>query len=306
MRSGGPTSRCVAAAALWLAAIGSLGAADPAALLAEGWQEYQFQSFDKATRLFDEAVGAAADGETRIQARTGIAMVAQFREQGRDLDRAEGIYREILKEGPTGERLCLVQSMLAECLASKGKLEEADRLWDAAVSGFPNSLLAQDALLRRTVAHLKGFDSEESMEAIRYLEARRTVFPPADRERPALSPGFDLLLGDFWFWRKDYARAREAYIRYVAVGSTQTTAYSQRASAIMRIARISEDFLNDSKTAGAYYRMLVEETPNDVRSYFSLEKAARYGAIAPDEVRRLGLYGVTDDILREIFEGRED
>jgi tetratricopeptide (TPR) repeat protein len=211
------------------------------------------------------------------------------------------LYEELLASGIAGEARLLAQSLLAESLAQQGDRTRANALWDEVITGAPSSLIAQDALLRRTAANLGPLDSDQTLAAVRYLEEKRQAFPPPSREQPGLAPAMDLLLGTVYYWRGDYARSREAYRRYVAIGSPQTSTYAQRAAALVKVAQLSERRLGDPATAGRYYRRVVGETPNDVRSFFALEQAARLGAITPDEVRALNLPGVTDDVIAGLF-----
>ena len=84
-------------------------------------------------------------------------------------------------------------------------------------------------------------------------------------------------------------------------GSLESSGYNRRASLFMKIAGIFEKDLNDTKSAGIYYRKLVAETPNDVRSFFALEKALLLGAISPEEVADFNLHGVTDEVVQGIL-----
>jgi hypothetical protein len=74
----------------------------------------------------------------------------------------------------------------------------------------------------------------------------------------------------------------------------------------MRVARISEVKLDDKETAGRYYRMLVEETPNDVRSFFALERAVAFGALTIEEVKNLNIYAIDDEVVMKLQERMEN
>jgi tetratricopeptide (TPR) repeat protein len=295
-----------AAACGGLAALACAAAAgpDPRATLDEAWREYRFQSYDKAARLFASADAAGAPEAARREARCGRAMLALFREKDPEPADAVAGFDALLREGLDGERALLVRGLRAEALAASGRIEEANAAWAEVIDGAPSSILAQDALLRRTIANLGPLASEQTAAALRYLEEKRRSFPPPTRERPMLAPALDMLLGDARFWRGEYAEARAALVRYVEIGTKTTTSYPTQASAMMRIARISEEKLGDPATAGRYYRRLVEETPNDVRSFFALERAIAYGALTREEVRGLKLYGVTDRIVDGFFARR--
>lgn len=272
--------------------------ANAADALRDAWQAYRYQTYEAAERGFRQAVD---DPATQQQATLGLALVAQFRERRPNVREALRLYQQLLDEGLDGDARWQVLALVAECHALTEALDKANTDWEAVIVGAPHSLIAQDALLRRTLANLGAMESAQTTAAIRYLETHREAFPPPTRETPALAPAYDLLLGNLYFWRRDYARSRDAFMRYIAIGSKETTSYSQQASAMMRVARMSESLLDDPATAGRYYRMLVEQTPNDVRSYHALERAVRYGAITADEVRALKLYGISEALLQTLF-----
>lgn len=282
---------------------GSAIASDVQELLDQGWAEYAFQSFDEARRQFTLVDRGAGDKASRRQARLGLAMVDQFRESKGDPRRAIDAYRDLRKEDANDEVAVMATSFLAEALVALGNLDEANILWDQVITEHADDIAAQDALLRRTVANLAEPGSDQTLEAVRYLEEQRRRFPPPTQEQPGLAPTMDLLLGDIYFYRGEHEKARAAYMRYVDVATVNTTSYPNHAILRLKIALLSERFLNDPETAGEYYRRLVLDTPNDQRSWFALEQAVRYGTLTRREIEALELNGVTPEILDELMEG---
>lgn len=294
----------VALAACGFALASAAGAAESRMALDEAWREFFFQMYDSAERLFAQAQRAGADAALRREAEIGAAMVAQFRETGGNADRAIAAYERLLREGIQGPPRALCLCLLAEAYALQGRDADADRLWDEAIAGYPELPIAQDALLRRTVRDLRDLRSERAGAAIRYLEERRKLFPPPTPEAPGLAPAFDFVLGEAYFWRGDLAAARAAWKRYIATASPRVTSYSQYAGVTLRAARVSEQ-LGEPAEAGRYYRRFVEQTPNDARAYFALERAVALGALNREEVVALRLYGLSEADIDRLFAGRE-
>lgn len=284
---------------------GSL-ASESRALLQQGWKEYGFQSFDAAKKQFSLAGRTTDDDADRREAQLGLAMVDQFCETGVDLRGAVEVYRRLLKEDAGDTVAGMAANFLAEALAAQGALDEANRLWAEVISEHADTMVAQDALLRRTVANLAAPRSDRTREALEYLEEERKRFPSPTPERPGLSPSMDVLLGDMYFYREEYEQARAAYMRYIDVATVRTTSYPLHAIMRLKIAIMSERYLDDPETAGEFYRRLVLDTPNDQRSWFALEKAVDYGTLTRDEIEALELNGVTPEVLDELMEGAPD
>ncbi len=277
----------------------ALSAEDPS--LEGGWQEYQFQSFKEAARRFDEIEETTPDAAARREARLGQAMTAQFRESGRDPKAAGKTYQQ-LEEGDASDAVgLLARSMRAELLAEAGDLDDANRIWDEVITGHPDTLIAQDALLRRTLANMCPMVSDQTLEAVHLMARRRERFPAPTREHPGLAPVMDAFAGEVYFWREEYGKAREAFIRSAELRTLKTASYHSVANTNMRIARISEVKLDDPKTAGRYYRRLLIDTPNDPRMYYAMERAADLGSVTRAEVEAMELAGFTPELLDSVF-----
>lgn len=305
-RQTAPLRAALRAAAVAIALAGAAGAraADPRATLDDAWREFFFQMYDKADRLFARALReTAAAPALRAEAEIGAAMLAQFRETGGDVQRAIGAYERLLNSGLEGPPRALCLSMLAEAYATQQRDADADRLWDEVITRFADLPIAQDALLRRTAHHLRQVRSDRAGEALRYLDEKRKLFPAPTPEAPGLAPAFDLMAGEAHFWRSEVREARAAWERYVKLASPRTTSYAQYASVTLRVAQLSER-LGEPEVAGRYYRHFVEQTPNDVRAYYALERAVQLGALTRDEVIALRLYGLSLEEIDRLFARR--
>lgn len=284
-------------------ALTGVRAEDSASLLEQAWNEYEFLSHDIARDLFGRAEREASGEGDRREAQLGLAMVDHFRETGRKLDRAIETYRGLLDAGASDPVGVLATSLLAEALSEQGSTDAANGLWDEVISGHPDTIVAQDALLRRTLANLGSFTSAETAAAVRYVVEKRAAFPEATREKPGLSPSIDYLLGSIAFWREEYGVARDHFGRVLEIGSNQTGSYSLRAGLAMRMARISEEYLDDPEGAGRGYRELVLNNPNDVRAYFALIKAIEYGSVTREELEASSFSALTKAEIADLFAG---
>jgi len=292
-----------------LLAAGRAWGAPPEPLAARAWNEFGYQSFDNARRLFNElerAPGATAC--QRQEAVIGLAMVAQFDERRADLGLAEQLYRRVLADASLPpERRLLVESMLAETLAGAGRLAEADTLWDRLIRAHPSHVIAQDALIRRTVAHVTTFEAPETGAALAYLRECLAIIAQAAPAEAGMGVALERLRAWLHLGRKEYLEARAALMRLADLADHVTLSQGQLAIVLTQIARLSETQLDDPLTAGRYYRRLVEEAPHDVRAYFALTRAIHYGVFTMDEVRGLQIPGLTEDLLAELFgAGREE
>jgi tetratricopeptide (TPR) repeat protein len=203
-----------------------LWAMDPETTARRAWDEFGFQSFDNAQRLFMELEqAAAATPAQRREALIGLAMVAQFDERRPNLARAEALYRRALAdESLTGQPRLLAEAMLAETLAMAGRLAEADALWDTLIRRRPASLIAQDALIRRTVAHLTTFAAPETAAAMAYCTARAAEMPAATPDNPGMAMPRERLLAWLHLGRKEYAAARAALMRLTDLAQREPSA----------------------------------------------------------------------------------
>ncbi|MDF3128607.1 tetratricopeptide repeat protein [Kiritimatiellaeota bacterium B1221] len=272
-------------------------------ILQRAWQEYQFLSMDAAKNLFKQAQKLDTSAEYLLEAKVGLAMVSQFREQKSDLNVAEALYREVLAENPPEELRDLVYSFIADLHISRGENEEALEMLDKLIESNLNSVVGQDALIRKTLLTMGEYGAPQSVKVADETEtilAGLAIEPTA--ERPYLIPLLESLLGDIYFWSGDFTKALAHYEIFTTLGNAKTTSYGSQAGQLYQIAKLYEVEMEDPKKAGQFYKRLITEYPNNGTSYFALEKAVRLGAMSRKEVEKLRLSGVTSEILDELFE----
>ena len=118
---------------------------------------------------------------------------------------------------------------------------------------------------------------------------------------------FSAMAGVLWhFWCGRPEASRDAFARFCDLATKRTVSYGWFGGTLLRTARLSEEVLNDTETAGRYYKRMITEAPSHARSYFALKRAVALGAITPDEIRALKLHGITDDVIAELFKEKKD
>jgi tetratricopeptide (TPR) repeat protein len=272
-------------------------------MLAKGWEEYQFLSLELAEKQFNNALELELTAEQRIQATLGLAMSAQYAERGRDLDKAESLYQEVLSLEPTQDVRDLVTSNLADLYMARGDNDQALEYLDQLVNTRLSSVIGQDALRRKIYLQRGPFGSERSRR-VADDAAERIQNLEATRERPRLLPVLHTEIGMLYFWLGDYEKAVYHLEQMTLIGSADTTSYGSQSTMLYRLAKLHENELDDPSRAGHFYRRLILEYPNSGMAYYSLVQAVEFGAMTKQEVRALNLSGMTDEILAELFAGR--
>jgi tetratricopeptide (TPR) repeat protein len=278
----------------------SVSAENPDELISQGWAEYQFLSLDLSESYFREALEMKLSPEMRQEATIGLAMSLQYPESGRNLQKAEELYQEVLAEEPEGEIHDLVLSNLADLHISRGEEEEALTYLNQLIETRLDTVIGQEALRRRIFLQQGAFGSDSSKkvadEAAALVEGIE-----GSREDPKLLPILHAQIGTLYFWLEEYEVAARHFELFSLIGSADTTSYGSQATNLYRLAQLYEEKLEDPAKAATYYARLVKEYPNSNMSYYALEKAAAAGTITRMEVIDLNLSGMTNEILNELF-----
>ena len=268
--------------------------------LHKAWREYQFQEWTQAETLFKQVISThGPSSPAGFDARCGLAMIKQFNTRKPDPAGAREDYSELLQTNPEGERYILLTSLYAECAWQTGQTDQADKAWQSLFDNHPASILTQEALLQRTLLHMRGSNDKETANAIAFLKKTMSSIPQSNKA--GLIPVFHGLIGDHHLQTGNPKEARQSYMQALEGSSPESMSYSIYAGRLFQVARISEKDLDDKETAARFYRRLVNETPNDGRFFFSLEKSATYGSITADEVRALKRQGLTENVIDELF-----
>jgi len=270
--------------------------------LERGWEEYRFLGLDMARNYFSQVVNNDPDPLRVREATMGLAMVAQFAERGRNLDLALELYEQILPEEDDPERNALIRSFLADLHWSRGENEEALAYLNELIEQELDTVIGQDALLRRLIWTMGPYGAESSVNVARETEKLIEKIE-ASPERPLLVPMLSKTVGLNFFWASMYEDAVRNLERFVTIGTAESTNYSSQASELYRLGSIYEHRLNDPERAGRAFRRLAVEYTNSPMAYFALEKAIEFGAISRHEVEELNIRGLTVELLDELFAG---
>lgn len=290
-------------------ALQPLRAEKPGALK-QAWQEYQFLSMEVAEKYFNQVLKGKAEPQYKLEATLGLAMVNQFREQKSDLATAKKLYGEVLAQNPPAETRMLVLSFQADLHIKQGEKQEALEILNALIKESPDSVIGQDALIRKMLLTMGPYGSQASLDAAAEVEkVIDGIQVEATPERPYLLPIIHYEVGMIYFWAGDYEKAVEHLTTFTTLGNAATTSYGSQSSTLYRIAKIYENYLHKPAMAGKFYRRIINEYPNSGFAYYSLEKAISLKSISREEVEKMRISGVTEEILDELFatvEGEDD
>lgn len=262
----------------------SIYASDSAAIALErGWEEYGYGIFDIARRHFKEvAADRKADKAEQAQALIGLAFCSHFGKGASvtvtDFEEALRNYSAALEKAAGDAKMePFIQSMMAECYfmiylktGNKKELDRANSIWDAMLAKDRYSIYAANGVLYRIAF---GTGEQEDMKAKskfleEYLEGAIAKKDLTTDEKIFL-PAMSRLLGEIFIVIKDYPKAVRWFEEYLRFGATNQVLESQ---ILFKIARIYELEIGNKAKAAEYYRKFKEKNPNDLKTYFAIEK----------------------------------
>ena len=244
-------------------------AQDATSLLAQGWQEYGFQSFAPAQRLVVATgeVAGVTPGQ-RWEARLGTAMIVHNQMPGRDPVSAEPLYAELLEQTEDPDRQALALTRLGDCRAElrPPDLEAArDHYRRALALATPKSLPAQDTALRLVSTYMQKPSAQEfarGLEVAAEMESglEGTVLAGA---LYGLQAELALFVGDNPRFTRALRRQYEAGIHNVQI----------KERVLFQLARLHEVELDDYTPAESFYRRLAAEVPTSQKAHFAALRA---------------------------------
>jgi len=239
-------------------------------LLQRAWDEYAFQTFSTAGRLFRKAWDAdAATEDERFQARYGLAMIVHYQMPGRDPAAAIPLLDALLNDLPKGHRLRLhALADLGAChIETSPPNYEAGRVCYRTVleSVEGNPTIVQTTTLRL----ISSFMRRPSMAEFKRGAIVAAEVMPRLVGTPLESAAYGLA-AQLAFYQKDIPRFVTELKAQYAAGIENITI---KAGVLFQIARASEVELRDFKQAEKYYRILAKECSFDIRAYFAKLRA---------------------------------
>lgn len=271
-------------------------------LLKDGWAKYEFREFEAARRIFSRVQDTSKDKASICQAKTGLAFFNQFGQRGNvsvnHFEKAIELYDECIKMmGPDYKLTPFWKSMKAECnyrIYQKNdnikNLKNAEAIWKELAEKQPKSLVAQDALLFRTVVPIRDFTDETVPNKIAEMETylqpikkkinnKKTAEEIKKDEAAVLAGIMANYLGKLYASKKNWLKSSENYDTYVKLGPTS---HHYKLNAYYSIARIADVKLNDKKLAKEYYTKIFTESPTYRKSYFSMKRVKELGGKVPE------------------------
>ena len=253
----------------------------PPHLLKTAWEEYGFQAWNQADRLFDQVILLpSATDDQKYQARLGKAFIVQNRMPGRSAEGALKLFEALLNDLPISHALRpLVQSSLGACyLDSKKPDYEQGRAYLQEVLDNPDAdtLVAQDAALRLLASFLKRPDPEQYDEGLRRAESviSRVRGTPMESVLHWMAGRLALWTGDL----RRFADETEAQYRC----GIENRALLE--TALFTLGRLNEAVFSDYALAADWYEQLSKDLPTHGRAYFGRLRVAelRAGKINSD------------------------
>lgn len=270
-------------------------------LLKDGWTKYDFREFEAARRIFTKVQDTSKDKASICQAKTGIAFFNQFGQRGNvtvaNYEKAIELYNECIElMGPDYKLIPFWKSMKAECLYliyqktdNVDNLEEAEAIWKEIAKKQPNSLVAQDALLFRTVVPITDFSDSKVPKQIAEMEQylkpitkainnKKVAKATREKEKSSLAGVMANYLGKLYASRKEWKKSSENYDTYVKLGATS---HHYKLNAYYSIARIADIELKNKDLAIEYYTRIFTESPTYRKSYYSMKRVKELGGKIP-------------------------
>jgi hypothetical protein len=285
----------------------SAGNANDKKLLKQAWKKYDFREFKAARNIFTKVQNSSKNKEAICQAKTGLAFYYQFGQRGNvtvaDFERAIDFYEECIKiMGPDFKLTPFWKTMTAECLYriyakndNFENLEKAQAIWQEIEKKHHGSLIAQDAMLFRTVIPTRDFLDEKTPKRI--LELEEYLKPLTEKladknsaeavkksEEVVLAGVMANYLGKLYSSRKEFKKSTDNFQDYVNLGATSN---HYKLSAYYSIARIADIELKDKKLARKFYIRLYTESPTNRKAYLSKKRAQELGEIEKPEKNKL-------------------
>lgn len=238
----------------------------PPAALQEAWDEYGYQAWKNAARLFAGVEAAAtATPEEKLQARFGLALIRQYQMPGQDPEGAVSLHKQLLDEVPADSPLRVaVLEELGSCYLDKPAANVAkarDYFRMALAEAPPGSFAAQDAALRLLASYMRRANRADFQEGLKVADDLLPQLKGGKLESVAHGLAAQLAYsnGDLPRFAAELQAQEKAGIENRSI----------RGRVLFQIARVSEVEFKDYKKAEQFYRRLHDEMPSSDQAYFA-------------------------------------
>lgn len=255
-------------------------AADPAALVAQGWDEFRLNETRRAETLFAKAAAAAPkNSEVQLMALYGWGASLAFRSP--DPEEAKGIekYNEVIALSPQGDMaawslLALARLEHAVPVDHEPNYEKVRAAYDRLIAAFPDHPASEEAFLYKQATYAASLKAEGAQKALDAIQDFIKAKPGSKWLGPAwgLAAECYAILGDP---EKRLAAEIQA-LEHKELDVNDPRA--DNSGAYWKIASLAEFQAGDFDTARKYYRKLFEEYPTDQKAFvaqMALDRLAR-------------------------------
>jgi hypothetical protein len=250
---------------------GRVAAETPADRLKMAWEEYGYQAWSRAERLFgDVRRSPASTAEQRRQAQLGEAFMAQYRMPGRDPAAAVALYEALIRELPATNDLrvvaltqigsCHLETTPPDFARGRAALRQALDL------PARDALVGHEAALRLLASYVRRpgeADVREGLAAADGLLARLEGSPVAGVAH-GIASQLAFRAGDLRLFERELMAQDRAGIVNRSI----------KARVLFQIARLNETEFRDYAKAARYYRRLHDEVPSSETAYYAGLRAA--------------------------------
>jgi hypothetical protein len=250
--------------------------------LHRAWEEYGYQSFAAADRLF-EAAGSqpGASKELKLQSLLGRAFIVQHQMPRRDPARALAMYSSLLEQIGTDHPFgALILARQADCIIDldPSRIQEARDGYEEAIRASPaGSLVGQETILRLTTTYMMQADTAGFREGLEVVDQYSPMIE--GRELAGVLHGLAselaFFLGDLRRMALELERQNQSGIRNIQV----------REKVLFQLARLHDVEFNDPERARHFYLALADGVPSSVKAHYARLRAAELlhaGRLEPD------------------------
>lgn len=258
----------------------------PGELIRRGWSFFRMGEFDLALTAFSEAQGRSEPGSgSFFEARYGWAVTQELKRPNPEPAEARRIYKELeAGESEVGAWASLRLARMEHLYGVDAKPDFAAirRAYENVIERFPEHPAAKEAFLLAQSTYLAHGNRQETEAAVARLEAFLR-----DNPQSPFGVSANALLAEAYESLQDPQKQMEAEIALLNAQpqNVQREIFANRAPAYWRIATLAEYRLGDVATAKTYYQRILDEYPNDQRSFGAKMAMERMTAAQATEER---------------------
>lgn len=254
-------------------------------ILETAWDEYGFQNWDKAMRLFNEVLSSKNSSDRqKLQARIGEAFITEYRAPGSQPEKSIGLWDGIIKDLPQGDPL-IPFGMMHRAYAfllmknqdfTRGRAAYLEAL---ALVEQKNSSIGQQIVLSYLASFMmRGIESEYRrglVEAEKYIPLAKGG--KLDSSMYAIVAAMAGCIGE-------YQKESDALEAQYAAG---VNSRANLEGVLFKLGRINDVYLKNYTLAEKYYRIFSQELPTNRKAHYAILRA--------DELKK----GITESKILE-------